>query len=60
METSGVGTRMELPLSLPPSSGSALAAAVAAPVSVSTMFSGAARPRRGPLWKLSSRFWSLV
>ena len=59
-ETSGVGTRMELPVSLPSSSGSALATALAAPVSVMTMFSAAERPRRSPLWKLSIRFWSLV
>ena len=60
MDTSGVGTRMELPVSLPSSSGSALATALAAPVSVITMFSAAERPRRSPLWKLSIRFWSLV
>jgi hypothetical protein len=40
--------------------GSALATALAAPVSVITMFSGAPRPRRFFLWKLSIRFWSLV
>ncbi|MNP72224.1 hypothetical protein D3C76_1687310 [compost metagenome] len=60
IDTFGVGTRIALPVSLPLSTGSALAAAVAAPVSVMTMFSGAARPRRLPLWKLSIRFWSLV
>ena len=60
MDTFGVGTRMELPVSLPASSGSALATALAAPVSVITMFSAAERPRRSPLWKLSVRFWSLV
>ena len=60
MDTSGVGTRMALPVSLPSNSGSALDTALAAPVSVSTMFSVAARPRRVPLWKLSMRFWSLV
>ena len=36
MDTLGVGTRMALPVSLPLSTGSALAAAVAAPVSVMT------------------------
>ncbi len=60
METSGVGTRIELPERRPASSGSALATAFAAPVSVRTMFSAAERPRRSPLWKLSMRFWSLV
>ncbi|MNG31631.1 hypothetical protein D3C84_1174700 [compost metagenome] len=60
IDTFGVGTRIALPVSLPASSGRALAAAVAAPVSVMTMFSAALRPRRSPLWKLSIRFWSLV
>src|SRR5690606_28337502 len=50
MDTFGVGTRMALPVSRPFSSGSALATALAAPVSVITMFSGAERPRRSPLW----------
>ena len=59
-DTSGVGTRMLEPVSLPASSGSAFATAFAAPVSVMTMFSTADRPRRSPLWKLSVRFWSLV
>ena len=40
-ETLGVGTRMALPVSLPCSSGSTLATALAAPVSVMTMFSAA-------------------
>ena len=40
METSGMGTRIELPVSCPVSSGSALATALAAPVSVMTMLSG--------------------
>ena len=43
MDTFGVGTRIALPVSLPFSTGRALAAAVAAPVSVITMFSGALR-----------------
>ncbi len=37
-----------------------MATALAAPVSVMTMFSAAERPRRSPLWKLSIRFWSFV
>jgi hypothetical protein len=41
---------MELPVSLPASSGSALATASAAPVSAITMFSDADLPRRWPLW----------
>ncbi|CSC45037.1 Uncharacterised protein [Vibrio cholerae] len=56
IDTFGVGTRIELPVSLPVNSGSALATALAAPVSVSTILSDAARPRRSPLWKLSIRF----
>ena len=59
-ETFGTGTRMALPVSFPASSGSAFTTAVAAPVSVITMLSGAERPRRSFLWKLSVRFWSLV
>ena len=50
MDTFGVGTRIELPVSLPSSSGSALATALAAPVSVMTMLSTAERPRRSALW----------
>ena len=60
IDTFGVGTRIELPVSLPSSSGRALATAFAAPVSVRTMLSAAERPRRSPLWKLSMRFWSFV
>ena len=50
MLTLGVGTRMALPVSLPARWGSALATALAAPVSVITMLSGALRPRRSALW----------
>ena len=50
MDTLGVGTRMALPVSLPCSCGSTLPTADAAPVSVSTMLSGALRPRREALW----------
>ncbi len=60
MDTSGVGTRIALPVSLPFITGSALATALAAPVSVMTMFRAAERPRRSPLCQLSIRFWSLV
>jgi hypothetical protein len=49
MDTFGVGTRIALPVSLPLSCGSTLATALAAPVSVITMFSGALRPRRSAL-----------
>ena len=45
IETSGVGTRIALPVSLPSNWGSALETARAAPVSVITMFSTAERPR---------------
>ncbi len=50
IDTSGVGTRIELPVMVALRSGSAFATAEAAPVSVMTMFSGAERPRRSPLW----------
>ena len=50
IETLGVGTRIALPVSLPSNSGKALATALAAPVSVITIFNPAARPRRSPLW----------
>ncbi len=50
IETSGTGTRMELPVIVASRSGSALATAEAAPVSVITMLSGAERPRRSELW----------
>jgi hypothetical protein len=50
IETSGTGTRIELPLIFAFRSGRALATAEAAPVSVMTMFSAAERPRRSDLW----------
>ncbi len=50
IETSGTGTRIELPVIGAFSSGSALATAEAAPVSVMTMLSGAERPRRSEAW----------
>ncbi len=50
MDTFGVGTRIALPVSLPFRTGSALETALAAPVSVITMFRAALRPRRLPLW----------
>ena len=56
IETLGVGTRIALPVSLPPNSGSALATALAAPVEVITIFIGALRPRRSALCMLSTKF----
>jgi hypothetical protein len=50
IDTSGTGTRIELPVIRALRSGSALATAEAAPVSVMTMLSGADRPRRSDLW----------
>ncbi len=50
IDTSGTGTRIELPVIGAFRSGSALATAEAAPVSVMTMLSGAERPRRSDLW----------
>ncbi len=60
IDTSGVGTRIALPVSFPASGGYAFATARAAPVFVGTMLSAAERPRRGPRWWLSVRFWSFV
>ena len=56
----GVGTRTALAVSLSFRLGMALVTALPAPVLVITMLMAALRPRRGFLWKLSSRFWSLV
>ncbi len=50
IETSGTGTRIELPVIFASRSGSALVTADAAPVSVMTMLSGADRPLRSELW----------
>ena len=49
IDTLGVGTRIALPVSLPLSSGIALATAFAAPVEVKTILSGALLPRLSPL-----------
>src|SRR6478672_11387164 len=45
-DTSGVGTRNAMPVSLPLSCGSTRAAALAAPVEAGMMFCGAPRPPR--------------
>ncbi len=43
-ETSGVGTRIAFPVNFPARSGNTFATALAAPVSVITIFIGAERP----------------
>jgi len=50
LRTLGVGTRIALAVSFPSRSGRILATALAAAVSVITIFSGAPRPRRLFLW----------
>ena len=60
-DTSRVGTRMDIPVSLPFSSGMTLPTALAAPVEEGMMFPAAARPprqsfREGP----STVFWVAV
>ncbi len=59
-EPSGTGTRMAIPSSLPFSSGSTSAVALAAPVVVGMMFCAAARARRRSLCGKSRMTWSLV
>src|SRR5579863_9684486 len=59
-ETFGVGTRMENPSTLPPSSGITNLSAFAAPVEVGIIFSAAARARRRSLCGKSRITWSLV
>jgi hypothetical protein len=59
-ETLGVGTRTEVPLSLPFKAGITSATALAAPVVEGIIESAAARARRRSLCGRSSRFWSLV
>ena len=54
METLGVGTRTDRPLSLPANWGNTNPTANAAPVVVGTMFCAAARARRKSLWGASS------
>ena len=49
IETFGIGTRTALPVNFPASSGTALTTALAAPVSVKTMFKAADLPRLLPL-----------
>ena len=53
METLGTGTRIELPVSLPASSGNNFPTELVAFDSVNTMFSGALRPLRSFEWVLS-------
>ena len=59
-DTFGVGTRSDMPSSLPFSSGSTSDTALAAPVEVGMMDMHAARARRRSLCGRSRRFWSLV
>src|SRR5579863_8054989 len=59
-ETFGVGTRMENPSILPPSSGSTNFSALAAPVLVGIILIAAARARRKSLCGKSRMTWSLV
>ena len=59
-ETSGVGTRIAIPSSLPSTSGITSAVARAAPVVVGIMDMAAARARLMSLWGMSSITWSLV
>ena len=59
-ETSGVGTRMEMPSILPLSSGMTSDVALAAPVVVGIIEMAAARARRRSLCGRSRMFWSLV
>ena len=59
-ETSGVGTRNEMPWNLPFSSGITSAIAFAAPVLVGIIERAAARARRKSLCGASSSRWSLV
>src|ERR1700722_9820467 len=59
-DTLGVGTRMENPSTLPPSSGMTSFSALAAPVDVGIMLIAAARARRRSLCGKSRITWSLV
>ncbi len=60
IETTGVGTRIEWPFSLPSSSGITIPTALAAPVVVGMMDCPAARARRRSLCSRSRSLWSLV
>src|SRR5919112_9290 len=60
MEPSATGTRIDIPSTLPCSSGLITPAVRAAPVDVGTMLLGAERARLGSLWAASRRLWSLV
>src|ERR1700679_889372 len=60
-DTSGVGTRKDMPVSLPLSSGITLPTALAAPVEEGIMFCPAPRPPRQSLEEgLSTVFWVAV
>ena len=60
IDTFGVGTRIEMPSSLPFSSGSTSPTATAAPVVVGIIDSAAARARRRSLCGRSRSCWSFV
>ena len=60
IETVGVGTLIDIPLSLPSSSGITIEMAFAAPVVVGIRFSAPALALLGSLWELSMMFWSFV
>ena len=59
-EPFGTGKRIAFEVNLPSNEDIAFATALPAPVSVITMFSAAALPRRYFLCMLSTRFWSFV
>src|SRR5215204_3031516 len=60
IEPSGTGTRIDMPSTLPCSSGKMTPAVRAAHVEVGTMLFGAERALLGSLWAASSRLWSLL
>merc|ERR1719263_1142730 len=60
-DTSGVGTRKAMPVSLPLSSGMTLVTALAAPVDDGMMLAAAARPPRQSFFEApSTTFWVAV
>ncbi len=60
IETSGVGTRRDMPFILPVQLGRTSPMAFAAPVLVGMMLIAAALALRRSLWTRSWTFWSLV
>lgn len=60
IETVGVGTLIDIPLSLPSNSGITTPIAFAAPVVDGIRFKAPARARRRSLWELSIILWSFV